>query len=151
MKRGLTYSDCSHENLACNGEFFRDSLAPRGALDRWFGDINSSRFQPRIDMVDEGKILRMNVVLPRMGRDDLIVNGEDGALVLRGEKKQHVHSEEDECYRLERACGAFTRTFPMPEEGDPDQVPAKFDEGVLTLSVPKREAPRAVSRGIDIG
>jgi HSP20 family protein len=71
--------------------------------------------------------------------------------VLRGEKKQDVHSEEDGCYRLERAYGAFTRTIPMPEEADPDHAFATFDKGVLILTVPKREAPRAASRTIDIG
>src|ERR1700712_5562956 len=61
-------------------DIFHDSLAPRGALDRWFGDFSSSRFQPRIDVVDEGKILRVTVELPGMERKDLTVSVEDGAL-----------------------------------------------------------------------
>lgn len=102
-------------------------------------------------MVDEGKILRVTVELPGMEREDLKISVEDGALVLRGEKKQDVHSEEDGCYRLERAYGAFTRTIPMPENADPDHALAKFDRGVLTLTVPKQEALRSASRTIDIG
>ena len=132
-------------------EFFHDPFAARGTLERWFGDFSSSRFQPRIDVVDEGKILRVTVELPGMERDDLKITVEDGALVLRGEKKQDVHSEEDGCYRLERAYGAFTRTIPMPEYADAERALAKFDKGVLTLSVPKQEPPRAASRTIDIG
>ena len=73
-------------------EFFHDPFAGRGALERWFGDFSSSRFQPRIDVVDEGNILRVTVELPGMERDDLTVSAEDGALVLRGEKKQDVHA-----------------------------------------------------------
>jgi HSP20 family protein len=132
-------------------DFFHDPFATRGPLDRWFGDFSSSRFQPRIDVVDEGKVLRVTVELPGMERDDLTVSVEDGALVLRGEKKQDVHSDEDGCYRLERAYGAFTRTVPMPENADPDHALAKFDSGVLTLTVPKQEPPRSTSRTIDIG
>jgi HSP20 family protein len=68
-----------------------------------------------------------------------------------GEKRQDVHSEEDGCYRLERAYGTFTRAIPMPENADPDHALAKFDKGVLTLTVPKHEALRSASRTIDIG
>ncbi|MDP9649372.1 MULTISPECIES: Hsp20/alpha crystallin family protein [Paraburkholderia] len=132
-------------------EFFHDPFAGRGALERWFGDFSSSRFQPRIDVVDEGKILRVTVELPGMERDDLTVSAEDGALVLRGEKKQDVHSEEDGCYRLERAYGRFVRTIPMPENADPERTLARFDKGVLTLTVPKQEPTRAASRNIEIG
>jgi HSP20 family protein len=101
--------------------------------------------------LDEGKILRVTVELPGMEREDLTISIEDGALVLRGEKRQDVHSEEDGCYRLERAYGAFTRTIPMPENADADHTLAKFDKGVLTLTVPKHEALRSASRTIDIG
>lgn len=132
-------------------DFFHDPFAGRGALERWFGDFSSSRFQPRIDVVDEGKVLRVTVELPGMEREDLKVSVEDGALVLRGEKKQDVHSDEDGCYRLERAYGTFMRTIPMPEYADPDRTLAKFENGVLTLTVPKREVSRPVGRTVDIG
>lgn len=132
-------------------EFLRDPFAGRGAIERWFGDFSSSRFQPHIDVVDEGKVLRVTAELPGMERDDLNVSVEDGAIVLRGEKKQDVRSGEDGCYRLERAHGSFTRTIPMPENADPDHALAKFDNGVLTLTVPKLEPERPASRMIDIG
>ncbi|RZF23353.1 Hsp20/alpha crystallin family protein, partial [Paraburkholderia sp. UYCP14C] len=132
-------------------EFILDPFAGRGALERWFGDFSSARFQPRIDVVDEGKVLRVTAELPGMERDDLNVTVEDGALVLRGEKKQDVRSEEDGCYRLERAYGRFVRTIPMPDNADPEHTLAKFDNGVLTLTVPKSEPSRATGRTIDIG
>ncbi|CAL8480886.1 HSP20 family protein (plasmid) [Caballeronia sp. S22] len=132
-------------------EFFHDPFGGRGALDRWFGDFSSSRFQPRIDVVDEGTVLRVTAELPGMERDDVNVSVEDGAIVLRGEKKQDVRSDEDGCYRLERAYGRFTRTIPMPENADPDRALAKFHNGVLTLTVPKSESERSASRTIDIG
>ena len=132
-------------------EFFHDPFAGRSALERWFGDFSSSRFQPRIDVVDEGQVLRVTAELPGMDREDLNVSVEDGAIVLRGEKKQDARSEEAGCYRLERAYGRFLRTIPMPENADPDRALAKFDNGVLTLTVPKLEPSRSASRTIDIG
>jgi HSP20 family protein len=132
-------------------EVFHDPFAGHGALERWFGDFSSSRFQPRIDVVDEGQVLRVTAELPGMEREELNVIVEDGALVLRGEKKQDVRSEEDGCYRLERGYGSFVRTIPMPENADPGHTLAKFDNGVLTLTVPKSEPKRSASRTIDIG
>ncbi|CAM2159298.1 HSP20 family protein (plasmid) [Pararobbsia alpina] len=131
-------------------EFFHDPFAGRSALERWFGDFSSSRFQPRIDVVDEGPVLRVTAELPGMEREDVKVSVEDGALVLRGEKKQDVHGEENGCYRLERAHGRFVRTIPMPEYADPGRALAKFDNGVLTLTVPKTEPVPSMSRTIDI-
>ncbi|RQR51417.1 Hsp20/alpha crystallin family protein [Burkholderia sp. Bp9126] len=131
--------------------FFHDPFAGRSALERWFGDFSSSRFQPRIDVVDEGPVLRVTAELPGMEHDDLKVSIEDGTIVLRGEKKQDVRREENGCYRLERAHGSFVRAIPMPEYADPDHTLAKFDNGVLTLTVPKSELAQPTSRTIDIG
>ncbi|MFP3707883.1 Hsp20/alpha crystallin family protein [Paraburkholderia sp. SIMBA_009] len=131
-------------------EFFHDPFASRSALERWFGDFSSSRFQPRIDVVDEGPVLRVTAELPGMERDDVTVSVEDGALVLRGDKKQDVHGEENGCYRLERAHGCFERTIPMPEYADPGRALAKFDNGLLTLTVPKTDPSPSTSRTIEI-
>ena len=69
-------------------EFLHDPFAGRGALERWFGDFSSSSFQPRIDVVDEGQVLRVTAELPGMKREDLNVSVEDGAIVLRGDKNR---------------------------------------------------------------
>lgn len=141
----------SREQWRAVEEFFHDPFAGCGALERWFGDFSSSRFQPHIDVVDEGKVLRVTAELPGLKREDLNVSIEDRAIVLRGEKKQDVRSEEDGCYRLERAYGRFARIIPMPEDADPDHALAKFDDGVLTLTVPKSPLARSASRTIEIG
>ncbi|WP_027820320.1 Hsp20/alpha crystallin family protein [Paraburkholderia bannensis] len=141
----------SREQWRAVEEFFHDPFAGRSALERWFGDFSSSRFQPRIDVVDEGPVLRVTAELPGMDREDVKVSAEDGAIVLRGEKKQDVRSGENGCYRLERAHGRFVRTIPMPEYADPARTLAKFDNGVLTLTVPKTEPASYTSCTIDIG
>jgi HSP20 family protein len=131
-------------------ELIHDPVDGRSALERWFGDFSPSRFQPRIDVVDEGPVLRVTAELPGIEREDVQVSVEGGAIVLRGEKKQDVHREENGCYRLERAYGRFERTIPMPEYSDPGRALAKFDNGVLTLTIPKTEPVQAASTPIDI-
>lgn len=140
----------SREPWRAAEEFVHNPFAGRGVLERWFGDFSSSHFQPRIDVVDEGQVLRVTAELPGMDREDLNVTVEDGGLVLRGEKKQDVRSEEDGCYRLERAYGSFIRMIPMPESADPAHTLAKLDNGVLTLTVPKGESSRSAGQTIEI-
>jgi HSP20 family protein len=132
------------------GDFLHDPFAGVSGLDRWFGDFSSSRFQPRIDVVDDGDALRITAELPGMDRENLQTSIEDGVLVLRGEKKQDTRSEENGCYRLERSYGSFTRTIPLPEGVDVDKVDAKFDKGVLTLRLPKTASAGSAVRKIEI-
>jgi HSP20 family protein len=131
-------------------EFFHDPFAGFGALDRWFGDFTPSRFQPRIDVVDDGDALRVTAELPGVEREDLHTTIENGALVLRGEKKLDTRREENGCYRLERAYGAFMRTIPLPEDVDLEKVDAKFDKGVLTLRLQKTGTSKSTTRKIEI-
>jgi len=132
------------------GEFYHDPFSGFGALDRWFGDFTPARFQPRIDVVDDGEALRVTAELPGVAREDLHTTIENGALVLRGEKKLDKSSEENGCYRLERGYGAFMRTIPLPEDVDAERVDAKFENGVLTLRMAKTGASRSSARKIEI-
>src|SRR5258708_26958446 len=75
------------------GELLHDPFAGVGGLDRWFGDFSSARFQPRIDVVDDGDALRITAELPGLDREDLQTFIEDGILALRGEKKQETRTE----------------------------------------------------------
>ena len=131
-------------------DFLHEPLANFSGLDRWFGDFSSSRFQPRIDVVDDGAALRVTAELPGMEREEVQISIEDGALVLRGEKKQDVQTEESGCYRLERAYGAFMRSIPLPDGLDLDNVEARFNQGVLTLRLPKSDTSSSSVRKINI-
>src|ERR1700676_1710876 len=140
----------SRDPLQAMSEFFQEPRTGFSDIDRWFGDFSSSRFQPRVDVVDDGAVLRVTAELPGMDRGDLQTSIEDGTLVLRGEKKQDMRSEENGCYRLERSHGYFMRRIPLPEDVGVDQAEAKFDKGVLTLTFPKTASSQATIRKIEI-
>ncbi|KAI3592086.1 hypothetical protein D9X30_2971 (plasmid) [Cupriavidus sp. U2] len=78
----------SGEPWRAMGGLLHDPFASFTGLDRWFGDYSSPRFQPRIDVVDDGNVLRVTAELPGMERSKVHTTIEDGALVLRGEKRQ---------------------------------------------------------------
>jgi HSP20 family protein len=118
---------------------------------RWFGDFSPALFQPQVDVVDEGDALRISAELPGMDKQDLEVLLEDGFLVLRGEKRLDARKEEKGCYRLERAFGNFQRILPLPEGVDASRAEATFNDGVLTLRLPKTTAAAAdTSRKLEI-
>jgi len=126
-------------------DMLQDPLAGFGHLDRWFGDFSPRRFEPRLDVVDQGHSLCLTVELPGMEREDVELTVEDDALVLRGEKKVAAQTAEEGCYRLERAYGHFQRVIPLPEGVDVEKVAATFAQGVLTVQLPK--AATATPRG----
>ena len=117
--------------------FFADPFSSIGSLQRWFGDFGPSTFQPSIDVVDRGQVLEVSAELPGMGKDDVRISIDDDMLTLSGEKRVESTSQEDGCYRVERAYGSFYRVVPLPGDVDRDKIEATFKDGVLRITVPK--------------
>ena len=131
-------------------ELLRDPWAGMGALEHWFGDFSPSVFQPRIDVVDDGEALRISAELPGMDCEDVEILVEDDALVLRGEKKLESKTEEEGCYRLERAFGSFQRVIPLPDGVDTERAEARFEKAVLTIRIPKMAVEKPNVRRLEV-
>ncbi len=114
--------------------------------DRFFGDFAPQTFQPSIDVVDEGKHLRVSAELPGLDRDDFELHVEHGMLVIKGEKKSETKNEEEGCYRLERYFGQFRRAVPLPADVDAEAAEANFDKGLLTVRFPKQAVAEGTKR-----
>ena len=123
---------------------------PFGGAGRWFGDFSPAMFQPKVDVVDDGSALRLTAELPGMEKKDLEIDVEDGFLILRGEKRVDAKQEEKGCYRLERAFGSFQRVLPLPDGVDLEHAEARFDQGVLTLRLPKKAGDTKASHKLAI-
>ena len=103
---------------------------------------------PEADVVETENEIRVQVELPGMRADQVSVDLENNVLTINGEKKES-RSEERGTYHLsERRYGKFSRSFVLPRDVDADRIQAGFDQGVLTVSVPKSE--RARRRRIEI-
>jgi len=131
-------------------ELIRDPFGGRGPLGSWFGDFSASEFQPRIDVTDEGDALRVVAELPGMNRDDVELEVIDDMLIVSGDKRFESTREEQGCYRVERSFGHFQRAVPLPAGIDLDRAEARFENGVLTLRVPKAAGEPAAKRRIEI-
>ena len=74
-----------------------------------------------------------------MTKEDLKIDDKDGALTIKGEKKLEKKEEEDKYTRIERNYGAFQRRISLPDNVDTNQIKATYDQGVLTIALPKQE------------
>jgi HSP20 family protein len=106
---------------------------------------------PATDVVENEHEIRVITELPGMSADHLDIYLENNVLTIRGEKREErQEGGEGETFHLtERRYGQFSRSFILPRDVDSEAIEARFDNGVLTVRVPKSE--RARRRRIEIG
>ncbi len=115
---------------------------PFHSLDRgeeWFGNFSPAYFSPKIDVVDDTANLVVTAELPGLTGKEVEVLVQDGVLVIKGEKQVESKHEENGCFHTERAYGSFKRQLPLPLEVDHNKIEAQFENGLLTLKIPKVE------------
>jgi len=103
-------------------------------------------FLPRVDIVDEGKQLALEVEVPGIEKDALKVEVHQGVLTISGEKQATKLEDNHKVHRSERVYGAFKRSFTLPDNVNGEEVQAAFKNGVLRITLPKRPelAPKVV-------
>lgn len=102
---------------------------------------------PKIELSETDKALTVSAELPGMTEKDVNVEINNGVLTIRGEKKNERKDEGK--YFTERYYGAFERQIPL-QDVEEDKAEASFKDGVLTVSLPKSENPRAGVKRIAI-
>jgi len=133
-------------------EPFRDLLTAQDRFNRIFNDTLGSAFQgqgdedlgtrawaPAVDIYETDHDLVMQAELPGIDPKDVEVRVEDSTLYLKGERKFENEVKEGSFHRTERSYGTFTRSFSLPGSVDAEKVHAEYKNGVLTLTLPKRE------------
>jgi HSP20 family protein len=116
-----------------------------GRFDRLFDANSGGRFSfgwsPVTDVREDENGLKVVVELPGLSADDVSVSVENGILSISGEKKQESEEGDSESnyHLVERRYGQFERTFRLPRGVDSDKVKAKFENGLLSIEIPKSE------------
>jgi HSP20 family protein len=110
-------------------------------------DLASRTWTPPVDIQETDDAYRIQAELPGMTRDDIQITMENNVLRLSGERKFEKDVKKENFHRIERVYGTFTRSFALPTQVSPEKVEAKFENGVLTITVPKAEQakPRRIS------
>jgi HSP20 family protein len=105
---------------------------------------------PDVDIVDEKDSIRVTADLPGMKRDEIDVAVEDDVLTIKGEKKQFKEIKNKDYIRAERYYGAFHRSFTLPSSVDAGKVQASYRDGILEITLPKKEGTRTKQIKIDV-
>jgi len=114
-------------------------------LTRFFGeafpfdgaDESPAAWKPRVDVAETESEFVVIADLAGVAKDDVTVSFEDDTLTIAGERKQESTEGETNYYRTERIYGRFSRSFTFPKGIEAGKISAKFDNGVLRVSVPK--------------
>ncbi len=101
---------------------------------------------PAVDIYETANELVVKADLPDVNEKDIDVRVENNLLTIRGERKFEQSVSEDNYLRIERTYGSFSRSFSLPNTVNPEAIRAEYNNGVLTVNLPKREEskPRQV-------
>jgi HSP20 family protein len=103
-------------------------------------------WSPAVNILEGENGIKISADLPGMNAEDVEVTVEDGVLTIRGERRFEEASEGETYHRVERRYGVFERNFTLPNSVDPAKIEARFNNGEMVVSLPKREEskPRSV-------
>jgi HSP20 family protein len=114
-------------------------------LSRSFGDEGIARgsWNPSVDIYENKDQIVLEAELPGMNREDFDVSIENNVISVRGERRFEKKDENDSYHRVERSYGSFTRSFTLPQTVSADSASAEYKNGVLRVTLPKREEVKA--------
>jgi HSP20 family protein len=124
----------------------RRSLEPFSGLRR-LNSITSS-WTPAVDVFEDKGSVKIVAELPGVRSEDVKLSIENNVLTIRGEKKQEAEEKTERVHRYERSYGVFERAFALPNSVDSEKIEAKYENGILAVTIPKAE--KALPREIPV-
>jgi len=111
-------------------------------------EVLRGAWSPSVDIFENKNEIVLEAELPGMKAEDVNISIENNVLTLHGERKFEKKDERDNFHRVERSYGSFTRSFTLPPTVSSENAQAEFENGVLRLTLAKRE--EAKPRRIEI-
>ena len=111
------------------------------------GSSATAEWAPAVDIKEENDKFVLQADLPGVDPANIDVSTENGVLTIKGEKKNEAKTEKEGYKRIERTYGSFYRRFSLPDTADLDAISAVTRNGVLEVTIPKRESvqPKKIS------
>ena len=141
-------------------EPLRDLMTSQRGIDRLFkeaftpfydeGESSTRTWAPPVDIYETENDIVLKAELPGMDPKDVEVKVEDNTLYLKGERKFEKEVRNENYHRVERSYGSFARSFSLPNSISSEKVKAEFKDGLLTLTLPKREEAKPRTIKIDV-
>lgn len=123
---------------------FHDSLS------RFFSEPASRPWTPAVDILENEHALVLKADLPDIDPKQVGIQLENGTLTLKGERKFEQQENGKGFHRIERSYGRFVRAFSLPDTVDAENVKADYKNGVLTVTLAKREVAKPKTINVEI-
>ena len=121
-------------------------LTTRNSLARFLNEAlpeASAAWVPPVDIFEQADGIRIMAEIPGVNPSDVKISVEGNVLTIQGTKQQVAEEKTERVHRYERTYGAFERSFTLPPTVDASQIKATYENGVLTVTLPKVEKAKA--------
>lgn len=147
-------------------EPFRDLLSLQDRMNRMFDESYrgvsrgtgsdedwalGGSWAPAVDIYEQDGNIVLKAELPGVDAKDVDIRLENNVLTLRGERKLDNEVKRENYHRVERSYGSFTRSFTLPTVVDQEKIKADYRDGVLRVTLPKREEAKPKQISIAVG
>jgi HSP20 family protein len=140
-------------------EPFRGAATLQEQVNRLFGNVlensgeesNLTSWAPAVDIYETEHELVVKADLPEVDPKELDIRVENNLLTIRGERKFEKKVNEENYLRVERAFGSFSRSFSLANTVNSEAIKADYQNGVLTLTIPKREETKPKQIKVNVG
>ena len=113
-------------------------------------DVEETYWMPTVDVSETENDFEIRAELPGVSESDVNVSVTDNRLTVKGEKRQETETDGKNYHRVERRYGSFQRSFTLPRNVETSNIKAGFQDGVLTLTIPKAEEAKPTEIPISI-
>ncbi len=110
----------------------------------------SEEFVPLVDVYEKGDDIIVEAEIPGMEKENLTVKVSENSVTIKGEIKKEKEVKEKDYYICERSYGSFSRTIDLPTEVDSEKAKASYKNGVLTITLPKKQPEKKLETEIKI-
>jgi HSP20 family protein len=111
----------------------------------------TSAWIPSCDVFEDPETVKIVAEVPGVRPEDVKLSLENNLLTIRGEKRQQAEERTERVHRYERSYGSFERSFALPNTVDPEKITAKYENGILTVTIPKAERARPREIPVKVG
>jgi HSP20 family protein len=140
-------------------EPYRGAATLHEHLNRVFGESfgrsgeesNLTTWAPAVDIMENEHELVVKADVPDVDPKDLDIRVENNILTIRGERKFQKQVNENNYLRVERSYGTFARSFSLANTVNSEAIKADYQNGVLTLNIPKREEAKPKQIKVNVG
>jgi len=126
---------------------FNDFASPEMGTE----SLSAGSFVPAVDIYEDAQRLVLKLEVAGIKQEDMDIRLENQTLTIKGVRKFEHDEKEENFHRIERRFGSFVRSFTLPASVDTGSVQARYDNGVLTVTLSKKEAAKPKQIKIEIG